>query len=406
MFQRILKRLWVAWKTEHPKRVSDTVFLLVAGWVGAFGGVAWALDATTPRFLFSTFRNADKTKLYIATSFDGRRFDILGGSHVYTAPAPEQIRDPSLIRLEDAWYVCHTAGTKLGNAPYFSVLRSVDLVNWVKVADVSTASVPNTNYTWAPEWFRDEDGSVHVIVGMSPWQSREFVMYEMHPTQTAMTEWSVPQRLTGAAFPEFAHQPDPLQPQWVGDYDAHIIKRGGEYHITYFDVETSYIHAAKAPTLLGPYTPYKTGDWLGIGNAKEGGTMVSLEGANWRFYYANAITSTMYYVESADDWATWTPPALLNSDLVFNHGTVIFNPDLPGFRTSIEPLLSGRMRLRFPGVNKNGYRLETSPDLLVWTPEGGVIQGAGGEAVVEHEPGGAGRWFYRVLWLPFHVPVE
>jgi hypothetical protein len=371
-----------------------------------FCGPAWGLDATTPRYIFSTFRNADKTKLYITTSFDGRRFDILSGAHVYSPPAPGQVRDPSLIRLQDAWYVCHTAGSKLGNVPYFSILRSVDLVNWVKVTDVSTASVPNTNYTWAPEWFRDDDGSVHIIVGMSAWPSREFVMYEMHPTNAELTQWSAPEPLTGTAFPSFTHQPDPTLPQYVGAYDGHIIKRGDEYHITYFDVATSSILAAKALSLLGPYSIYKSGNWQGIGTYKEGGTMIPLGGANWRYYYADVYTSTMYSIESQNDWATWSAPALLDSDFVFNHGTVVFNPDLPALRPTIAPLSGGRMRLGFPGVNRNGYRLETSPDLLVWTAEGAVIQGVGGEEAVDHDPLGADKLFYRIRWLPFHVPVE
>lgn len=380
--------------------------LALSGLMGMMRHTACALDPTTPRFIFSTFRGSTQQELYMATSFDGRRFEILTGAPVYTSPAGDRLRDPSIIKLGDAWYVCHTAGPSLGNVAYFRILRSVDLVNWTKVTDVSTASVPNTNYTWAPEWFQDDDGSVHIIVGMSPYKSREFVMYEMHPTNADMTSWSEPQKLAGPAFPTFIHQPNPSLPQYVGAYDAHIIKRAGEYYITYFDVPTSLMLAAKASALLGPYTLHKTGNWLGIGTYKEGGTMVPLGGTNWRFYYANAITSTMYYVESQNDWATWSAPTLLDSDVVFNHGTVVFNPDLPELRPSISPLTGGQMRLRFPGVNRNGYQLEISSDLLGWTPEGGVIQGSGAEELVDHDPQGLEKLFYRIRWLPFHVAVD
>jgi|GEM_PF-3560848 len=370
--------------------------------VSCFG--AQALDSSTPRYYFATFDNTDQTKLYITASFDGRKFSTLTGAHVYTAPLPDTLRDPSIIRLPDAWYICHTAGN-FGNVTYFTVLRSTDLINWTKVTDVSTASIPNTRFTWAPEWFQDEDGSVHIIVGVSYWMSREFAMFAIHPTNASLTTWSAPQRLTGSAFPTFIHNPNPDTPQYVGAYDAHIIKRSGEYYITYFDVNTSYIFCAKSPALTGPYTPFKTGNWQGIGSYKEGGTMVSLGGPSWRFYYADAIFSKMYYIESGDNWVTWSPATLLDSTIVFNHGTVVYNPSLPEFKTTLEPLDGGSMRVRFPAVNKNGYRLETSSDLMTWNQVGSVMEGLGGEMAIDHNPLGAPRMFYRIRWLPFHTPA-
>jgi hypothetical protein len=372
--------------------------VLVSGWSSA-----WSLGPDDPRYVFATFHNGTQTKLYITSSFDGRRFNPLTGGPVYTSPGTDRLRDPSIVRLPDAWYVCHTAGSRLGNAPYFTILRSTDLVNWTKITDVSMAAVPGTQYTWAPEWVVEEDGSVHILVSVSPLITREHRIYEIHPSVPGQwTTWSDPVELTGTAFPAFTHPPGSTT--YVGYYDPYVVKRNGVYHLFYFDVSTGCIHCATAASLTGPYTVLKSGNWLGIGTFKEGGTMLHLGGSRWRFYFANAITSTMYFTESANDWATWTPPALLQSDVVFNHGTVVFNPALPAFKASVETVGASQRRIRFPGVNKNGYQIETSPDLQTWSAYGPVLQGTGGEVAVDHDTGGAERLFYRVQWLPFHVP--
>lgn len=363
-----------------------------------------ALDSSTPRYYFATFRNDQQTKLYLTSSFDGRSFTTMTGSAVYTSPLPETLRDPSIIKLADGYYVCHTTGTNLGNAPYFSILKSTDLVNWIKVTDVSMASIPNTNYTWAPEWYQDEDGSVHILVSVSPLITREHRLYEIHPTVSgSWTAWSAPVELTGTAFPAFSHPAGSIA--WVGYYDAYVVKRSGEYYLFYFDVSTSFIHCAKAPSLTGPYTAIKTGNWQGIGYYKEGGTMIHLGGSSWRFYFANAITSTMYFTESADNWVTWTAQQALGSSAVFNHGTVIFNTSLPAFEGRVTAESGGVMRTSFPAINKNGYRVQWSNDLITWNTIGADIQGTGGWMSRDHSPGSSPKTFYRVKWLPFHVPT-
>ncbi len=186
-------------------------------------------DPDTPRFLMSTFRNADQTKLYIAESFDGRAYRPVGGAHVYQTTDGTLIRDPSMMRHKGFWYVCHTSGPLggLGRADYFRVLRSPDLVNWTHLKDVSMAAVPNTRHTWAPEWFLDDDGSVHVVMSVSYWWTNEHVLYEIHPVDPddLAGEWSEPVRLHGPAFPEFV--PNLVTPQLVGVYDPYVLKKNG-----------------------------------------------------------------------------------------------------------------------------------------------------------------------------------
>jgi len=369
-------------------------------------------DPDTPRFILSTFRNADQTKLYIATSFDGRHYEPVTGAPVYTVTDGTGLRDPSLIRHQGLWYICYTAGPVggLGQADYFRIISSADLVNWTHVKDVSLRAVPHTRYTWAPEWFVEHDGRLHVLVSVSHWPTNEHELYEIHPMDAAdiAGEWSSPVRLHGPAFPEFARTfaPEGTQAnaQRVGAYDAYVRKIGGLYHLWYFNRPTSSLAHATAPSLTGPYTSTVTTNLYGTGSWKEGQTMMPLGGRAWRFTYADAITSTLYYVESADDWATWTTPQKLGSPEgnMFNHGTVIYNPYMPDFRARTGAEVHDGMSISFPTLKFNRYQVQWSENLLDWYNESaGLIEGNGETVQILRPFAGDQRRFYRVQWLPF-----
>lgn len=369
-------------------------------------------DPDTPRFILSTFRNAAQTKLYIATSFDGRNYAPVTGQPVYTVTDGTGLRDPSIIRHRGVWYICYTAGPVggLGFADYFRIIASSDLLNWSHVKDVSMAAVAHTRYTWAPEWFVEEDGTIHVLVSVSHWPTNEHELYEIHPMDAAdmAGEWSEPVRLHGPAFPEFTRTftPEGTQQnaQRVGAYDAYVLKIGALYHLWYFNRPTSSLSHATAPSLTGPYTSTVTSNLYGTGSWKEGQTMMPLGGRAWRFTYADAITSTLYYVESADDWATWTLPQKLGSpeEKVFNHGTVIYNPHVPDFRARAGAGAHEGMSISFPTLKFNRYQVQWSEDLVQWYDEAvGTIEGNGETVQILRPYAGHDRRFYRVQWLPF-----
>lgn len=369
-------------------------------------------DPDTPRFILSTFRNADQTKLYIATSFEGRHYEPVTGGPVYSVTDGSGLRDPSIVRYRGVWYICYTAGPVggLGQADYFRVISSPDLVNWTPVKDVSMATIPHTRYTWAPEWFVDDDGGLHVLVSVSHWPTNEHELYEIHPV--SLTDiggaWSVPTRLHGPAFPEFVRTFSPESSQGdaqrLGAYDAYVLKLEGVYHLWYFNRATSSLAHATAPSLTGPFTATTTSNIYGTGTWKEGQTMSHLGGSSWRFTYANAITSTLYYVESTDNWLTWTAPQLLGSpqDKVFNHGTVIDNPYIPKFQARIDGASTEGLSMNFPTLKFSRYQIQWSADLIEWNDDaGGLIEGSGEYAHIVRPITGQNRRFYRVHWLPF-----
>ena len=367
-----------------------------------------AHPADTPRFLLSTFRNADQTKLYIAESYDGRYYEPRGGEHVHEVSGSDRIRDPSLTRYNGRWYVCHTAGV-FGNVDYFRVMSSADLQTWTHEKNVSMSAISGTLYTWAPEWFIDRDGSLHVLVSVtgSPAMSYEHVLYETHPLDPddLSGEWSSPVRLHGGAFPEFEPSPDGVQR--VGAIDAYVVIKDGTYYMVFSNRPTSSMALASSPSLIGPWTMLVDGQLWGTGVYKEGHCLIHLGGAIWRLSFADAIASKLYYIESRDDWATWTEPALLGSPdgLVFNHGTVIHNPEASRFAAGIvERGGAGTLTARVPTFKQNWYQWETSATLAAdsWLPAGDPIEGDGTPLDREFSlPADNDNLFLRARWLPF-----
>lgn len=82
-------------------------------------------------------------KLYIWTSDDGITWACLTGNYVYSAPE-YVVRDPSIIRYDNKYYVCYTNNNN-DNIPHnfvgtrFGVASSTDLIHWTHVAWVEIA---------------------------------------------------------------------------------------------------------------------------------------------------------------------------------------------------------------------------------------------------------------------------
>ena len=271
-----------------------------AGDVGLY--VASLFDATAER-------------LTIWTSDDGLRWREIVGAEGYAPPSSGVVRDPSIIRHRGRWYIAHTA-----RGAAFDVIVSDDLVNWAHVATVPMgAALPG--YCWAPEWFRDRDGSLRVYVsaGDTVEHSWAMGMYELHPTDETLATWSAPVRLAFEGGPVSLIDPFMVRSD-DGRYCLWYKKEvPGACHITYA--------AGASPT--GPFAVIAGGDdgsIFGGGTSKnqEGVSLVRLGPARWRAYYDRIIGSGIYYRESADDWATWTAEVLVEDFGTDKHPTVIW----------------------------------------------------------------------------------
>ena len=269
----------------------------------------WNPDANLACLLMACHCLADRgqEKLYLWQSDDGIDWMLLNGGPSYSAPE-YVIRDPSIFKHTDGkYYICYTnnnispqnfTGTRFG------VASSPDLAAWTHICWVDFGGA---SYVWAPEWFIDDDGSVHVFVAV------DFSIREIHPTNSSFTAWSSPVTITGTDFPVYM-------------IDPYMVKLGGTYYLWYKNEVSGqkYIEYASSSSLTNGYTVIKSGDWAGWGQ-KEGECLVRLDDQIWRIYFNDIIGAT-YYSDSYDNWQTWTAKVLLTDDqpdLVIGHGTVI-----------------------------------------------------------------------------------
>lgn len=118
-------------------------------------------DAKAP-YVLTSFSNASQSAMDVYASEDGARFEPLA----LKAYVPPQglIRDPSVIKRPDGfYYVVYTTGW---NNDEIGFARSQDLKAWTLLRNLKVP-LPRITNTWAPEWFVDDDGSVHVIYSLS-----------------------------------------------------------------------------------------------------------------------------------------------------------------------------------------------------------------------------------------------
>jgi len=351
--------------------------------------------ARADRFLLSTFNNGEQA-LRIFDSTNAATFVGHAQGIAYTAPPGNNLRDPSIIHYRGRYYICHTAGI-FGAVDYFSILVSDNLRDWTHLTDVSIAAIGNVKWTWAPEWFLDGD-SLHVFVSASTTEqiTIKHTIYELHPLDPAdLTHWSDPVVVTGTAA-------SPPSNNTEGAYDPYVVKRGSTYWMFFFNQNSSYIELAKSTnSLIGPYEPFKTNNWQGIGNFKEGPTVIYLGGGRWRMIFADAIYSHLSYTDSTNDWQTWTPPQQLSlpgspTNFTVNHGTVIIPPGGLESGLTITTQDATLFDFRFNATDGDHYRFSTSTNLIHWVPDSIIGPTTNGPVSLQIEAGAIPKQFWRL----------
>lgn len=278
---------------------------------GAAAGVA-AGPAPGQRFLVSAFSATSQNRLSLFSSRDGLSYTSLASET--WQPPQGLLRDPSITRLPDGcWAIAYTTGW---TGRHFGVARSCDLRQWQPVAEVPVAlpgGAPAVTQVWAPEWFRDADGRVSVIVSLSTGgtdaqgQARgPFAAWRLPATRDDLSAFGAPVQLQGL-------DRNPI--------DTFVVREGGRYVAFTKNETTKHIERAVAPRLDGPWAYDRTGDWAGWaggsdarGQARtwlEGQALVPIVDAQgrrgWRIHLDSYRDKRIYASDSFDGLATWSP---------------------------------------------------------------------------------------------------
>jgi hypothetical protein len=271
-----------------------------------------ALASTNPsaaatRYVFAAFKgdSAENEKLSIYTSSDGLNFALLSNTG-YSGPTGV-LRDPSLMKHSDGqYYVAYTVYSWDTESTSFAIAKSPDLTHWTFLVSVP-AQVTGAKHTWAPEWFKDSDGSTHVIVSVdSPeW---DFKPYLYTATDDTLSRWGAPQPLG-------------FGPNYI---DTFIVTVDSTYHAFVKNETTKYIEHATASSLRGPWTFVGANDWAGFGSGKEGPALFRLDNGSWRMFL-DCYSGCGYLYTTSSDLIKWSATATVPGGLsgTVRHGTVL-----------------------------------------------------------------------------------
>lgn len=332
---------------------------------------------TVSRYLFTAFTNDSERALYVYGSDDGRDFWPIQ-EDAYTPPSG-LVRDPSVIRYRDRYWIAYTTGW---TGRTFGIAVSEDRYGWTHVADIDHGVAAHN--TWAPEFFTDHpDGRPRVIVSLATGDApgRHFQPCVLTALDDELKHWSAPVALAGI-------HPDADVPS--GYIDTFLLREDGLYHAFTKNASAESVEHAVAPEVAGPYTFTGRGDWAGWGTTPlEGQALFRLSDGSFRIFLDGYTTGTYYYSDSRD-LRTWTPkrelPGLSGT---VRHGAVWqesaevspedTNPVLAGYHADPD-LLYARGRYWMypttdghPGWSSSRFTVFSSPDLVAWTEHGTVL---------------------------------
>ncbi|MBB6024315.1 hypothetical protein HNR77_005423 [Paenibacillus sp. JGP012] len=272
------------------------------------------VKATTSVYTMTAFTNTSESNMYIYESYNETHYGLLKGP-AYTPPS-NLIRDPSIMKHTDGlYYVVYTTNWS-GNT--VGIASSPDKMNWTFVRNITLSTPTPIAHTWAPEWFKDTNGSVNIIVSLSPGNYENFKPYVITASNSnlASTSWSAPTVLAGIA------------PNYI---DTFVVKTGSTYHAFTKNETTKTIEYATSNSLTGPYTFKGTGDWAGWGSWVEGPALVQLDNGSWRMYFDGYADHKYYYSDSADNFQSWTAKQeIAGLSGMVRHMTVLKEAGQPG----------------------------------------------------------------------------
>ena len=266
---------------------------------GASGGTSGG-PGTGPSYpyIFSCFNDsAPSSDLIIYTSNDGLNFTLLYDTG-YVGPSG-YLRDPSIMKHTDGkFYLAFTTPPDAGCCgpqTSFAIASSSNLKDWTTVTQVPSG-IAGVNNVWAPEWFKDTDGTIHILVSIN-----SSTTYRYEPTDNTLTKWG-----TGTKI------------GMTGVIDTFMVKVGDTYHSF---SKGSYVQHGTAPSLDGPWTYDGISHWPGC---KEAPAVIGLPDGTWRLFCDAGGGGHEKSSDGSADFKTWTTATTLpNVGNNISHGTVI-----------------------------------------------------------------------------------
>jgi len=267
-------------------------------------------------YLFAnfTYNSPEGEKLNLYYSADGKATAGRGPNPVYSVA--DGVRDPSVVKIGGTWYMAH--GYADPSRKKFAIVSSTDLLTWSRVTEIDVSAATNITRAWAPELVVD-GADVYVFFTNVVNEGTGLEAWYIKATNPGLYTWSAPVKLAWTLDPGKVMDP--------------VFTRKGDVWYMFFG-DNTYINRATAPSLLGPWTRDKAGDWAGWGANKEAPQIVRVSENLWRLYidrYEGTAPNWTYpgyaYAESTDltAWTGLTPVRMgvEAQGIVLRHGSFI-----------------------------------------------------------------------------------
>ncbi|KAI0008305.1 glycoside hydrolase family 43 protein [Xylariaceae sp. FL0662B] len=267
-------------------------------------------------YVFATFTADDendkneKDMLQIYTSENGINFDLFAKDAWGGRGQKHEIRDPSIIKLDNMYYICHSSGDK----DAFGLISSQNLKDWNFVKKVPV-NKPGSKRVWAPEWFKDpKDGSINVIVSIET-DKDGFAPYILTSTGKA-GEFTKAEPIKLNNYGNGKGQPH------IDMFVVHVDSdKKTPYHAFMKNEDEKHIEHLTASSLRGIWEYKQTNNFGGWGN-QEGPALTKLPDGKWIMWMDNYHGNFGYATSS--DLYKWTKKTDMPSyNKKFRHGTVI-----------------------------------------------------------------------------------
>jgi hypothetical protein len=261
-------------------------------------------------YLLAYFRTPAEA-LHLAWSEDGLRWQPLNANQpiLHATVGNASVRDPFLRYCADGWF--HLLSTDSWHSPNILHTCTQDLLNWQPWDIVPIMSqVPETQNTWAPEFFYDAERQIYLLL----WSS------VTNPPQHQRIWYAETRDFRSYTVPSVLFDPG------YSVIDATLVLKDGTYFLIYKDERgenrsgTDYkaMRVAMATHLHGPYIP-QTGL---ITPPLTEGPALFYTGDRWLMLYDCFMESRWGAAES-QDLLQWKPVHSVEVPSEARHGTVL-----------------------------------------------------------------------------------
>lgn len=369
------------------------------------------------RYVMSNLNN-EVQALRIGLSDDGITWRMLqnesGSFDLFRPPNGDDLRDPSIARIGETWFVCYTSGDfgVIGSPPrspyfghdewYFGLARSTDLIHWSFVANIPVVTQGHHVQCWGPEFYIAANGDAYITCPGIDYDTGVAHEYVFRRTDSTGTNWTAQGFITGASG-------SGLPPVFLEQF---ILEHDGAWYMTIHNSGTARQELWKS--VVGPlseYTRIDSGDpgpgyWQHDGS--EGVNFLPLGNGHWRIYVSNSQPGNagrLAYTDSYDDLATAAPLVNVIQDSTpgfLSHGTIVRVAGELQF-SSIQRGTDGKLSLRGRAVPNGTHTVLATETLDAPFQPIGTVRAAGDGGFL-FEDAAASAFTSRFYRLAF--PVE